>query len=113
MFFFGFLSSTSPYVIMLLAYLIFFFTGTLSPRDEAKDKFIVAEAGHTTGIENEDAFCQSYSVDYSVVAVVCNDSSLDVFFVDIPVSQCSGIPHLIVEKEFSRFFFSLPPPFFC
>lgn len=111
MFLFGFLSSTAPYVIMLLAYLFLFFSGATAPEANGEMGSVVHQVtvGDEVGSPDQLAYqaCQ-------VVAVAPNDQpNLETPCFNHPLQHFSCIPSQRVEKAFVRFSFSLPPPVFC
>ena len=111
MFLFGFLSSTAPYVIMLLAYLFLFFSGATAPEANGEVGSVVQQVSSGDELGSSIQFaCQAYQM----VAVAPDDQpNLETPCFNHPLQYFSCIPSQRVEKAFVRFSFSLPPPVFC
>ncbi len=111
MFLFGFLSSTAPYVIMLLAYLFLFFSGAAAPEADGEVGSVVQQV--TVGDEVGSPAQYGYQA-YQMVPIAPDDQpNLETPCFNHPLQYFSCIPSQRVEKAFVRFSFSLPPPVFC
>ena len=113
MFFFGFLSSTAPYIIMLLAYLLLLFSGAQAPVTEQVDMAVVHQQGHAIVVENGCSDQSTHAIEYQMATAMVDQPTVDPVINDVDGLHFGNISHLIVENEFCRFFFSLPPPLFC
>lgn len=111
MFLFGFLSSTAPYVVMLLAYLFLFFSGATAPEANGEMGSVAQQV--SSGDELGSSIQLAYQA-YQMVAVAPDDQpNLETPCFNHPLQHFSCIPSQRVEKAFVRFSFSLPPPVFC